>query len=89
MVLIVGAVITTGSSLAWTGGTPSNRGVLLSGADEVLVSGRAVSGDSVTLAFVIHVALAVAAVAVFAWVIVRQRRRGSGSGEPAQALASD
>ena len=76
MVLLVGGALTTGSSLAWTGGAPEDRGVLLSGTNRVLVSGKVVSGNRVALTFVVHAVLSLGAVAVFGWAISRHRRRG-------------
>lgn len=80
-VLVVGGAVTTGSSLAWTGGNPAARGALLSGADQVVVAGKTVSGNSVALAFVVHVVLAVGAIALIVWAVVRQRRRTGNPGE--------
>lgn len=78
---MVGGAVTTGSSLAWTGGNPAARGALLSGADQVVVAGKTVSGNSVALAFVVHVVLAVGAIALIVWAVVRQRRRTGNPGE--------
>jgi hypothetical protein len=78
LVLALGAAIATGTALAWTDASPAepfpaDRGVFLPAGARVVVSGRAVSGRSIVITFIVHAVLGVCSLAVLGGEYVRSR----------------
>jgi hypothetical protein len=74
-IVVLGGAFATGSWMAWTGGVPSDRGIILSVGHSVVVSGHVVSRGGLICALVVHVALAACAAGLFGGGYVRSRWR--------------
>lgn len=77
--IVLGGAFATGSTLAWTGGAPADRGVFLASGHRVLVGDSSVSSGSLLAGFLLHAALGVCAFVVLAGRYVRPwwRQRGN------------
>jgi len=73
LVVILGGVFATGPLLAWTGGSPGDRGVFLEAGHVVTVDGALVDRSELVVTFVLHVILGLCAVGVLGGEYVRAR----------------
>jgi len=71
LIVVLGGAFATGSSLAWKGGSPDDRGMFLSAGHEVQVGGSSVGGGSLVAGFVLHTVLGVCSFVLLAGRYVR------------------
>lgn len=71
VVLLLGGVVATGTSLAWQAGTTPQRGMFLGSVHHVHVGDRTVSPGSIAFGFVVHLVLGLCSFVLLAGRYVR------------------
>jgi hypothetical protein len=72
LVIVLGGAFATGTSLAWRGGTPGDRGVFLNSDSRVTVGNDVVSPGALAVSFVLHTLLGLCSFMLLAGRYVRR-----------------